>query len=289
MSSIEGIMTKDQWITDCNRHQNDFSDEIKNSSNPEDPIDDIPELLEEAPAETIWMKDGKAIVSTFGETVTSAQLDAFHRSGVSGIDQNRLDRFNRILDSVEPPKDIQPEAILPPKIPTFDVSKSKLAGGISLDVECVPGVYPNTMSKEEIDEAYEKASGQKDSSGEVSEEKPYLHDQESLVMGMQALVVSYTPEEPRQYRVRPDSYIGSGGAPRYMDMSGMSEELRQLFVKGREMADQSLKDLQKTFDREGKETVLRRMEANHFAAHVDFDGDDMECVDCSDNSEEQEN
>ena len=173
MSSIEGIMTKDQWITDCNRHQNDFSDEIKNSSNPEDPIDDIPELLEEAPAETIWMKDGKAIVSTFGETVTSAQLDAFHRSGVSGIDQNRLDHFNRILDSSEPPKDIQPEAILLPKIPMFDVSKRKLAGGISFDVECVPGLYPNqvefdfrdlypnTMSKEEIDEAYEKASGQK--------------------------------------------------------------------------------------------------------------------------------
>ena len=128
---------------------------------------------------------------------------------------------------------------------------------------------------------------EKDPSDKVSEEeKPCLHDQESLVMSMQALVVSYTPEEPSQYRVRPDAYIGSVGAPRYVDVGSMSEEIKQLFVKGREMAVQSLKDLQKTFDREGKETVLRRMEANHFAAHVDLDGDEMECVDCSN---EQEN
>lgn len=424
MSSIEGIMTKDQWITDCNRHQNDFSDEIKNSSNPEDPIDDIPELLEEAPAETIWMKDGKAIVSTFGETVTSAQLDAFHRSGVSGIDQNRLDRFNRILDSSEPPKDIQPEAVLLPKIPIFDVSKRQLLGGLSFDVECVPGVYPtqvefdfrdlypNTMSKEEIDEAYGKASGQEvtfaqtvqrmvkdindshesfdtetitplplpdsikkemlgaltlgmsaetviktllqmvidnqargvdidcykedlekfskgaakflESPGNengapgfgfkfgrlfsglvehlntiklsttatelnrdlvsfllppsekispeliivigfivrqyrkyvdlvegllrdffyVAEKQPFLHDLDSLVMGMEAAIVGYHP----------------GPAPRYVDMSGMSEELRSLFGKGNEMIDQSLKSLQESFDREGKESLSEEEE-----------------------------
>lgn len=111
--------------------------------------------------------DRKAIVSTFGETVTSSQLDAFHRSGISIPNQNTLDR--RIRNFVKS-EDIQPEAILLPKMPMFDVSKRKSAGGISFDVECIPGVYPNqvefdfrdlypnTMSKEEIDEAYEKAS-----------------------------------------------------------------------------------------------------------------------------------
>jgi len=108
--------------------------------------------------------DRKAIVSTFGETVTSSQLDAFHRSGISIPNQNTLDR--RIRNFVKS-EDIQPEAILLPKMPMFDVSKRKPAGGISFDVECIPGVYPNTVSKEEIDEVCEKASGQKVTSAQI--------------------------------------------------------------------------------------------------------------------------